>query len=393
MRSSATVMSHSSRRREARLDRRRWRRHAGHDPDIRRPERFDSEGQHAAPHARRAVPRLSVDRRAVVRRRAAVCALRHGGAAALAHAGGVHGDDRPVPGPARAERRQRGDPARQAVARSARRRRRVPRALRASLSVGARARAALYALGCASARVGGRDRRRRRRGGPVHGHRGEARPADRPQARGGRVDGRLLRRGSDRPRAAAHGDADRGDRRPVLLAAAHAVTLIELGLYFALLSLLTFGGVSSVIPEMQRYIVDVKGWTTAADFMHLFAVAQAAPGPNVLFTSLIGYRVAGVAGSLVALLGLCVPAAALTWVVSTLWERVRDSPWRDVIRRALAPLVVGLTFAGGYIIATPHTPDWRLWLIALATAAGVLRTRVNPLWLLAGGAVLGGLLL
>ena len=96
------------------------------------------------------------------------------------------------------------------------------------------------------------------------------------------------------------------------------MTLIELGLYFALLSLLTFGGVSSVIPEMQRYIVDVKGWTTAADFMHLFAVAQAAPGPNVLFTSLIGYRVAGIAGSLVALLGLCVPAAALTWVVSTL---------------------------------------------------------------------------
>ena len=54
---------------------------------------------------------------------------------------------------------------------------------------------------------------------------------------------------------------------------------------------------------------------------------------------------------------------------------------------------LGLTFAGGYIIATPHAPDWRLWLIALATAAGVLRTRVNPLWLLAGGAVLGGLLL
>src|SRR5438874_1093391 len=241
------------------------------------------------PDARRAVPRLSVDRRAVVRRRAAVCALRHGGAAALAHARGFHGDDRPVPGAARAEHRQRGDPARQAVARSARRHRRVPRALRASISVGARARAALYALGRTSARVGGRNRRRRLGGRPVHRHRGEARPADRPQARGGRVDGRLLHRGGDRARAAARGDADRGDRRSVSLAQAHAVTLIELGRYFA--------------------------------------------------------------------------------------------------------VVVGLTFAGGYIIATPHTPDWRLWLIALATAAGVLRTRVNPLWLLAGGAVLGGLLL
>src|SRR5260370_7988632 len=364
MRPSATVMSHSSRSREATVDQRRWQRHAGHDPDIRRPERFDAEGQHAATHARRAVPRLSVHRREVVRRRAAVCALRHGGAAALAHAGGFHGDDRPVPGPARAERRQRGDPARQAVARSARRHRRVPRALRASLSVGARARAALYELGCASARVGGRDRPRRLGGGPVHGRRGEAWPADRPQARGGRVDGRLLRRGGDRPRASAHGDADRGDRRPVLLAEAHAVTLIELGVYFALLSLLTFGGVSSVIPEMQRYIVDVKGWATAADFMARFAVAQAAPGPNVLFTSLIGYRVAGIAGSLVALLGLCVPAAALTWVVSTVWERVRDSAARGVIRRALAPLVVGLTFAPASTTPPPPPPDWRFCLMS-----------------------------
>jgi len=171
------------------------------------------------------------------------------------------------------------------------------------------------------------------------------------------------------------------------------VILLELGLYFALLGLLTFGGVSSVMPEMQRYIVDVKGWTTATDFMQLFAVAQAAPGPNVLITSLIGYRVAGFAGSLVALFAMCLPAAALAWGVSSLWERFRHSPWRSVIQRALAPLVVGLIFAGGYIIATPHSPDWRLWLIALATAAGMLATRLNPLWLLAGGAVLGAVLL
>jgi chromate transporter len=171
------------------------------------------------------------------------------------------------------------------------------------------------------------------------------------------------------------------------------VILIQLGLYFALLSLLTFGGLSSVIPEMQRYLVDVKGWMTPTDFMQLFAVAQAAPGPNVLVASLIGYRVAGVAGSLVALLGLCVPAAALTWIVSALWERGRDSFWGNVIRRALAPVVVGLIFAAGYVIATPHAPDWRLWMIALVTAAGMLTTCRNPLWLLAGGAVLGGFLL
>jgi chromate transporter len=170
------------------------------------------------------------------------------------------------------------------------------------------------------------------------------------------------------------------------------VILIELGTYFALLSFLTFGGLSAVVPDMQRYIVDVKGWMTATDFMGLFAVAQAAPGPNVLITSLIGYRVAGVPGSLVALLALCLPAAALTWAVSAVWERFRESPWRGAIQRALAPLVVGVTFAAGYVMATPHAPDWRLWLIALGTGAVMLRARVSPLWLLAGGAVLGGLL-
>src|SRR3989442_2087029 len=88
---------------------------------------------------------------------------------------------------------------------------------------------------------------------------------------------------------------------------------------------------------MQRYIVDVKGWTSATDFMRLFAVAQAAPGPNVLITSLIGYKVAGVAGSLVALFALCLPPGGLTCVGSSLLGRFRDSPCPGALQRPLAP--------------------------------------------------------
>ena len=112
--------------------------------------------------------------------------------------------------------------------------------------------------------------------------------------------------------------------------------LLELGLYFAVLSLLSFGGMSSVLPEMQRYMVDVKGWMSATEFMQLFAVAQAAPGPNVLMSSLVGWKVAGFAGSLVALGAMCGPAAVLAWWVSELWERLRDSPWRKMIRCTVA---------------------------------------------------------
>jgi chromate transporter len=155
-----------------------------------------------------------------------------------------------------------------------------------------------------------------------------------------------------------------------------------------------FGGMPSVMPEMQRIVVEVKGWTAPVEFVQLFAVAQAAPGPNVLVASLIGYKAAGLAGALVALAAVCGPAALIAWWVTDLWDRFKDSPWRLAIQRAIAPVVVALILSGGYVIATPGgTPDWRLWLIAGAAAGTVLATRLNPLWTIGGGAVMGALLL
>ena len=173
-----------------------------------------------------------------------------------------------------------------------------------------------------------------------------------------------------------------------------ALTLLELALYFGLLSLVAFGGMPAVMPEMQRIVVEVKEWTSPVEFIQLFAVAQAAPGPNVLIASLIGWKAAGLAGALVALLAVCGPAAVIAWWVADLWDRFKDSPWRLAIQRAIAPIVVALILSGGYVIATPDgTPDWRLWLIAAASAAAVLATRLNPLWMIAGGALMGALLL
>src|SRR3989441_11421448 len=102
---------------------------------------------------------------------------------------------------------------------------------------------------------------------------------------------------------------------------------------------------SSVLPEMQRYMVDVKGWMSATEFMQLFALAQAAPGPNVLMSSPVGWKVARFAASLVAPGAMCGPAARLAWWASELWGRFRDSPWRRMIRSARGPLVVGLVLS------------------------------------------------
>ncbi len=170
--------------------------------------------------------------------------------------------------------------------------------------------------------------------------------------------------------------------------------ILEIALYFALLSCIAFGGLPSVVPEMQRYVVDVRGWVSADDFIHLFAIAQAAPGPNILFAGLVGWQLAGLAGALVALASICAPAAVISWWVSGLWDKYKEAPRRIALQRAMAPLVVGLILSGGFVIATPAaTPDWRLWLIAAASAAAMLATKFNPLWFLAAGGALGVILL
>ncbi len=168
--------------------------------------------------------------------------------------------------------------------------------------------------------------------------------------------------------------------------------ILQIAFYFAILSLISVGGMPSVMPEMQRLVVDVQGWMSAAEFTQLFAVAQAAPGPNVLVTALVGWKVAGITGGLVALAAFCVPAGVLAYSIGGYWDRMRDAPWRKVVQRALIPVTVGFVVSGGYVLATPQGPEWKTALIAVASAAVLYATRLNPLWILAGGGVLGFLL-
>jgi len=168
--------------------------------------------------------------------------------------------------------------------------------------------------------------------------------------------------------------------------------LLDLVLWFSLMSLLSIGGVSSIMPEFQRVVVETNHWVTPAEFTQLFAVSQAAPGPNVLISSLIGWHVAGMLGAVLALLAMTLPASVLAWYVSGVWDRFKDAPWRVTTQRALLPVTVGLILAGGYVLGTPQGFEWKSALLMGASATMVYATRYNPLWFLAGGGVLGYLL-
>ncbi len=165
--------------------------------------------------------------------------------------------------------------------------------------------------------------------------------------------------------------------------------LLELGWQFGILSLLAFGGGNAVLPEMQRIAVDTNHWMSAETFLQLFAIAQAAPGPNILVVTLVGWQVAGLAGATVATLGLCGPSSLLIYWLAKVWSRVRSTRWRRAIELGVAPLAVGLVLAGGYLIARSADLDWRSAALTVASTAIVLRWRRNPLWLIGAGALLG----
>jgi chromate transporter len=167
--------------------------------------------------------------------------------------------------------------------------------------------------------------------------------------------------------------------------------LVEIAAQFFVLSLLSIGGANAVIPEIHLRAVETHHWMTDEDFAQLFALSQAAPGPNVLIVSLVGWKVAGVLGGVVALLAMSGPSSLLTYGVAHAWERWRDAPWRLAIQRGLAPVTVGLILSSGYILTRATDHSWSAYVITAATLAVSMSTRLHPLWLLGIAAVLGGL--
>jgi chromate transporter len=166
-------------------------------------------------------------------------------------------------------------------------------------------------------------------------------------------------------------------------------TLATLGALFAQLSLLAFGGGNAILPEMQRQVVEVHHWMSAQNFAALYALAQAAPGPNMLVSTLIGWQVAGLAGALVATFGLTLPSCCLTIAVSSAWYRFRDAPWRRAVQAGLMPVTVGLIMAGAVLLCQTTATNWRPALLTAVATAVFLWTKLNPLLMLAAAAALG----
>jgi len=165
--------------------------------------------------------------------------------------------------------------------------------------------------------------------------------------------------------------------------------LLSLAGLFGKLSLLAVGGVNSTLPAIAHEVVDQRHWMTARQFSQLFAIAQSAPGPNMLVCVLIGAHVAGVAGGTVAGLAMILPAGILVMMVSGVWQRFQQARWRRLVQAAILPVTAGLVLAAAAVLVEAADTSFLLAAVSVLAAAVNLRSRLHPLWLLAAGAALG----
>ncbi len=164
---------------------------------------------------------------------------------------------------------------------------------------------------------------------------------------------------------------------------------LQLFLEFALLACVAFGGATALLPEMQRVVVENHHWLDDATFTHLYAIAQAAPGPNVLVVTLIGWEIAGLPGAFATTLAMCLPMSVLIYLLIDRWESFSGKRWQKAVSLGVAPLAVGLIFSGATLIAQAADFGWGAWLLVAATLAINLRLKLHPLWLIGVGAGLG----
>jgi chromate transporter len=185
---------------------------------------------------------------------------------------------------------------------------------------------------------------------------------------------------------------------------------LDLFTHFAALSLLGVGGAITTAPDMHRYLVGEKQWLTDPQFTSSIALAQAAPGPNVLFVALMGWNVGlnaggglgagapatslAVLGMLATMAGIMLPSSILTYTATRWAHRNRELRSVRAFKAGMGPIVIALLIATGWLLTAAHNQpgrDWPLWLLTGDSALVVWRTRIHMLWLLGAGALAGAL--
>ena len=174
-------------------------------------------------------------------------------------------------------------------------------------------------------------------------------------------------------------------------------TYVQLVILFGSLSLMSIGGGNAVLPEMHLRAVNQNHWVNNAQFADLFSISQTAPGPSILIVGMIGYAaglpvggvLGGIIGGVVATIAMVLPAASLVYGITLFWQRAEESKWRIAVEKGFAPLTVGLILASSLVMSRAADHDWRAYLLTAVCTVIFVRTKLNPLLVVAVAGVIG----
>lgn len=174
-------------------------------------------------------------------------------------------------------------------------------------------------------------------------------------------------------------------------------TYLQLVVLFGSLSLLSIGGGNTVLPEMHLRSVQQNHWLNNTQFGDLFSISQTTPGPSILIVAMVGYGAGlpiggvwtGALGGVIATAAMLVPAASLVYATTLFWEKAEQSTWRIAVERGFAPMTAGLILASSLVMSRAADHDWRTYGLTVICTLIFVRTKLNPLLIVAAAGVLG----
>jgi len=168
--------------------------------------------------------------------------------------------------------------------------------------------------------------------------------------------------------------------------------LLQLATTFGMLSVLAVGGGTAVLPEMQTILAQRFGIDHTA-FVQIYSLGQLAPGPNMTMVLVFGFQIAGLLGAAVVFFSFLIPSSILCLAVGRLWNKIGERPWRRSAQSALEPISIGLMCSGVYAVAKAAIVGPLTIVLALVVFGLILRTRINPVYLILGAGAIGALLM
>lgn len=173
------------------------------------------------------------------------------------------------------------------------------------------------------------------------------------------------------------------------------VVLFRLFVSYLKIGFFGFGGGYAMLSLIHSEVVVRNQWLTNGEFSDIVAISQMTPGPIAINSATyIGYEVAGVLGSVVATVSVCLPALTIMMLITRFFLRLRDNRYVRGVVMGMRPVVVGMIASAALLLIFPHAEDGRSfidgwsWVIFVGVMVASVK-KVNPILLIVLSAVVG----